>query len=81
MFDEEPDGDPHGECAAEIYRLASEHGYCVEVLRELLIRAPAPRLMLDDYGIALDKARIAVERADLFFMHKHTAQAGKEQSC
>jgi hypothetical protein len=24
MFDEQPDGDPHGECAAEIHRLAAE---------------------------------------------------------
>lgn len=24
MFDEEPDGDPHGECAAEIHRLNAE---------------------------------------------------------
>ena len=24
MFDEQPDGDPHGECAAEIYRLPAE---------------------------------------------------------
>lgn len=24
MFDEEPDGDPHGECAAEIHRLQDE---------------------------------------------------------
>lgn len=24
MFDEEPDGDPHGECAAEIQRLAAQ---------------------------------------------------------
>ena len=25
MFDEEPDGDPHGECAAEIHRLKEEN--------------------------------------------------------
>lgn len=25
MFDEQPDGDPHGECAAEIHRLAEEN--------------------------------------------------------
>ena len=24
MFDEQPDGNPHGECAAEIHRLESE---------------------------------------------------------
>jgi hypothetical protein len=31
-FDEEPDGDPHGECAAEIRRLAAEN----KVLRDAL---------------------------------------------
>jgi hypothetical protein len=25
MFDEQPDGDPHGECAAEIHRLEAEN--------------------------------------------------------
>ncbi len=25
MFDEQPDGDPHGECAAEIHRLTEEN--------------------------------------------------------
>ncbi len=24
MFDEQPDGNPHGECAAEIHRLEAE---------------------------------------------------------
>ena len=33
MFDEHPDGDPHGECAAEISRLTAE----VERLRSLLL--------------------------------------------
>jgi hypothetical protein len=32
MFDEQPDGDPHGECAAEITRLQAE----IEFVRDLL---------------------------------------------
>ena len=39
MFDEQPDGDLHGECAAEIHRLeialkikTEEHGCCAEDL-------------------------------------------------
>ena len=24
MFDEQPDGDPHGECASEIHKLSSD---------------------------------------------------------
>ena len=32
MFDEEPDGDPHGECAAEIHRLNAELAKCAEAL-------------------------------------------------
>lgn len=31
-FDEEPDGDPHGECAAEIARLNAEIEQCVAAL-------------------------------------------------
>ena len=32
MFDEEPDGDPHGECAAEIHRLQAELSAIASVL-------------------------------------------------
>ena len=32
MFDEQPDGDPHGECAAEIHRLTEDN----ELLRSAL---------------------------------------------
>ena len=37
MFDEEPDGDLHGECAAEIHRLNVEY----EVMRRALVGAVA----------------------------------------
>jgi hypothetical protein len=36
MFDEQPDGDPHGECAAEIHRLKSENDSMRSALRDLL---------------------------------------------
>lgn len=45
MFDEQPDGDPHGECAAEIHRLQAE----VTRLREVLADARATIFDLQDY--------------------------------
>lgn len=33
MFDEQPDGDPHGECAAEIHRLTEENKTLRDTLR------------------------------------------------
>jgi hypothetical protein len=44
MFDEQPDGDPHGECAAEIHRLQKEVDDLAALLRQLvhaLRNAPA----------------------------------------
>jgi hypothetical protein len=37
-FDEEPDGDPHGECAAEIARLSVGHRR-YEVVRRMNVQA------------------------------------------
>ena len=34
MFDEQPDGDPHGECAAEIHRLQAERDAAYLELRK-----------------------------------------------
>ena len=34
MFDEQPDGDPHGECAIEISRLREALQYLREILPE-----------------------------------------------
>lgn len=42
MFDEQPDGDPHGECAAEIYRLMAD---LAAAQRELAVRK--------DYAVSL----------------------------
>lgn len=33
MFDEQPDGDPHGECAADIHRLTEENKTLRDTLR------------------------------------------------
>jgi hypothetical protein len=38
MFDEQPDGDPHGECAAEIHRLQAE-------LNEIMAAIPGTTYM------------------------------------
>jgi len=75
MFDEQPDGDPHGECAAEIHRLQADLTLLMGATTELLKVAPQPRMMLDDYGIALERALQAVMRIHLDDMHRHTEQA------
>lgn len=36
MFDEQPDGDPHGECAAEIHRLQAENAKLRAACADLL---------------------------------------------
>lgn len=40
MFDEQPDGDPHGECAAEIAQLNAEIGKLRFVMRHSFGYAP-----------------------------------------
>ena len=39
MFDEQPDGDPHGECAAEIERLRDEVAYHKEDAKKWALQA------------------------------------------
>jgi hypothetical protein len=39
FFDEEPDGDPHGECKAEIDRLRSDIECLAALLRQAMPRA------------------------------------------
>jgi predicted subunit of tRNA(5-methylaminomethyl-2-thiouridylate) methyltransferase len=36
MFDQEPDGDPHGECAAEIHRLQRLNAELLEILHAII---------------------------------------------
>jgi len=53
MFDEEPDGDPHGECRAEIDKLAGHVStlrsalYLVTTLRQVGGMLPGVKQMLD----------------------------------
>lgn len=67
MFDEEPDGDPHGECAAEIRRLQAE----VTRLRADLAWAVAEaQSWRNEHPVALPSdavfnARVAAIRASL----------------
>lgn len=35
-FDEQPDGDPHGECAAEIHRLQEINAQLLDVAKHLV---------------------------------------------
>ena len=53
-FDEQPDGDPHGECAAEIHSLTEERDKLRAELNEsndLLLSCALQFLMVDDAGI------------------------------
>lgn len=67
MFDEPPDGDPHGECAAEIAKL-QEHVatlrsalYLVKNLRQLGGMLPGVKQMLDLTCDVADDALKATE--------------------
>ena len=57
MFDEEPDGDPHGECAAEIHRLRAE----VERLRGALGGIRDRDFKLSDAKRRAQRALLATE--------------------
>ena len=45
MFDEQPDGDPHGECAAEIHNLRHLLGQCYAKLMKFGVENSDPFLM------------------------------------
>lgn len=55
MFDEEPEGDPHGQCAAEIHRLTAEN----EQLRTTIVAA-----LKDVHDYAAREAGIGHRHAD-----------------
>lgn len=57
MFDEEPDGDPHGECAAEIRRLTEEN----EQLRREVAH------WKNNHETEVRRARTLKERTDMPF--------------
>lgn len=54
MFDEQPDGDPHGECAAEIHRLHELLGWAYGKLRVFTFNKLDDALMLDEIKMTLD---------------------------
>lgn len=62
MFDEEPDGDPHGECRAEIDKLAGHVStlrsalYLVTTLRQLGGMLPGVKELIDSILETVDDA-------------------------
>lgn len=62
MFDEEPDGDPHGECRAEIHRLTALRCDCDE---ESGRHAPTCVVMVREQNVAMvaEIARLTAELA------------------
>ena len=54
MFDEQPDGDPHGECAAEIANLRHLLGQCYSKLMKFGVENSDPFLM-DELKLELMK--------------------------
>ena len=65
MFDEQPDGDPHGECAAEIARLSAELEKCAAALHGALYMDP-----LDGGGVSVSEQlrRMAIDAARYRYM-------------
>ena len=68
IFDEQPDGDPHGECAAEIHDLRRLLGQCYGKLLKFGVENSDPLLMdelkltmmqvCDYHGVSPAKAQI-----------------------
>ena len=54
MFDEEPDGDPHGECAEEIANLRNLLGLCYAKLLKFGVENSDP-LLMDELKLELTK--------------------------
>lgn len=52
MFDEHPDGDPHGECAAEIHNLRHLLGQCYAKLLRFGVENSDP-LLMDELKLTL----------------------------
>ena len=59
MFDEEPDGDPHGECAAEIHALQALLRQALEALEALKCVITGPKL--NDEGPSYRAVKSATE--------------------
>ena len=54
MFDEEPDGDPHGECAATIHSLEEMVRWAYAKLHAVEFRSLDDALMLDRMKLLLE---------------------------
>ena len=54
MFDEQPDGDPHGECVMEIERLRRMVVWAYAKLRHVNFTKQDDALMLDDIKLLLE---------------------------
>ena len=54
MFDEEPDGDPHGECAAEIHRLQGLLRWAYSKLHGRTFSSMEDALKLDELKLLLE---------------------------
>lgn len=54
MFDEQPDGDIHGECAAEIERLQELVRWAYSKLHHVSYSKPEDALMLDRMKLLLE---------------------------
>lgn len=54
MFDEEPDGDPHGECSAEIARLTELVGWAYSKLHGRTFNNLEDALKLDEMKLLLE---------------------------
>ena len=57
MFDEEPDGDPHGECVAEILRLQSLLGWAYKKLRHTQFSNIDDAVKLDEMKLFLEHGK------------------------
>lgn len=53
-FDEQPDGDPHGECAAEIKRLTALLSWAYSKLHHVHYSKQDDALMLDEIKLLLE---------------------------
>jgi len=54
MFDEEPNGDPHGECAAEIARLSEMVRWAYTKLHQINFPKQEDALKLDEMKLHLE---------------------------
>ena len=61
VFDEQPDGDPHGECAAEILRLRNEYEHACALVVQMHEAATGRRGEAPWLGVVEDVAAIAAE--------------------